>query len=116
MSHFHMSNINEEFGEFDLEDSSVIAQNIIRHRFFDLDRQFLYNPQQALEYRSKFASRASERIFCTYSGYKGEDLSDLATFGFAYNERIGAVTITGSSDGIITEISTYRDKFLTQHV
>ncbi|MDE6092092.1 MAG: hypothetical protein K2F73_04310 [Ruminococcus sp.] len=116
MSHFHMSNINEEFGEFDLEDSSVIAQNIIRHRFFDLDRQFLYNPQQALEYRSKFASRAKERIFCTYSGYNGEDLSDLATFGYASAERIGAVAITGSSDGIITEISTYRDKFLTQQV
>lgn len=116
ISHFHMSNIKEEFGEFELEDSEVVAQNIVRHRFFELDRQFLYNPQQALEYRSKFASRAKERLFCTYSGYNGEDLSDLVTFGFAYNERIGAINITGSSDGIITEISTYRDKFLTEHV
>ena len=116
MSHFHMSNISEEFGEFELEDNDVVAQNIVRHRFFELDRQFLYNPQQALEYRSKFASRAKERIFCTYSGYNGEDLFDLVTFGFAYTERIGAVTITGSSDGVITEISTYRDKFLTEHV
>lgn len=116
MSHFHMSNINDEFGEFELEDNEVVAQNIVRHRFFELDRQFLYNPQQALEYRSKFASRAKERLFCTYSGYNGEDLSDLVTFGFAYTERVGAVTITGSSNGVITEISTYRDKFLTEHV
>ncbi len=116
MSHFHMSNINEEFGEFELEDSEVVAQNIVRHRFFELDRQFLYEPQQALEYRSKFASRAKERVFCTYSGYNGEDLFDLVTFGFAYTERVGAVTISGSSSGIITEVSVYRDKFLTEHV
>lgn len=113
MSHFHMSNLKNEYGEFELADSDVIAQNIIRHRFFELDRQFLYEPQQALEYRSKYSSRGRKKFFCTYSGYNGEDLSDLATFGTVRSGRIGAVTITGSSSGIITEIGVYRDKFLT---
>lgn len=113
ISHFHMSNLGGNFGEFELADSEVISQNIIRHRFFELDRQFLYEPQQALEYRSKYSSRGRKKIFCTYSGYNGEDLSDLITFGTVRSGRIGAVTITGSSSGIITEIGVYKDKFLT---
>lgn len=111
MSHFHMSNLNGDFGEFELADDDIISHNIVRHRFFELDRQFLYNPQQALEYRSKYAARSRKKIFCTYSGYNGEDLSDLATFGTVQNKHIGTITITGSSSGIITEIGVYKDKF-----
>lgn len=111
MSNFHMSNLSGDFGEFELSDNDVISHNIVRHRFFELDRQFLYSPQQALEYRSKYASRGRRKIFCTYSGYNGEDLSDLATFGTVQNGRIGSLTVSGSSSGIITEIGIYRDKF-----
>lgn len=111
MSHFHMSNLEGEFGEFELTDNDVVSHNIVRHRFFELDKQFLYNPQQALEYRSKFASRGRKKLFCTYSGYNGEDLSDSATFGTVQNKRIGSLTITGNSSGIITEIGIYKDKF-----
>lgn len=111
MSDFHMSNLSGDFGEFELSDNDVISHNIVRHRFFELDRQFLYSPQQALEYRSKYASRGRRKIFCTYSGYNGEDLSDLATFGTVQNGRIGSLTVSGSSSGIITEIGIYMDKF-----
>ena len=111
ISHFHMSNINGEYGEFELIDNDVISHNIIRHRFFELDRQFLYNPQQALEYRSKYASRGRKKFFCTYSGYNGEDLSDLISFGDVQSKRIGSISIAGNSSGIITEIGAYTDKF-----
>lgn len=111
ISHFHMSNLSGDFGEFELSDNDSISHNIVRHRFFELDRQFLYQPQQALEYRSKYASRGRKKIFCTYSGYNGEDLSDTVTFGTVQNARIGTVTITGNSAGIITEIGIYKDKF-----
>lgn len=112
-SHFHMSDINGDFGNFDLTDNDVLAQKIVRHRFFELDRQFLMNPQDALVFRDKYCTRAWKRRFCTYSGYNGEDLCDLATFGGVSGRRITSITITGSSSGIITEIGTYRDKFYT---
>lgn len=112
MSHFHMSNLSGDFGEFELADDGAVSHNIVRHRFFELDRQFLYEPQQALEYRLKYSSRGRKKIFCTYSGYSGEDLSDTVSFGTVQNGRIGSVDITGNSSGIITEIGVYRDKFL----
>ena len=110
-SHFHMSDINGDFGNFDLTDNDVLAQKIVRHRFFELDRQFLMNPQDALVFRDKYCTRAWKRRFCTYSGYNGEDISDLVTFSGVTVERIAAVKITGSSAGIVTELSVYRDKF-----
>lgn len=112
-SHFHMSNLNGDFGEYELSDDDIISHNIVRHRFFELDRQFLYNPKQALEYRSAYSSRGRKKVFCKYSGYNGEDLSDIITFGNIQNKRINTITISGSSSGVITETGVYQDKFFT---
>ena len=78
---------------------------------FDLDMRFLYSPQQALTYRDKYDFRGAERVFCSYCGYSGEDLSDMVSFGNITAERIAEVSINGSSRGVFTEISVYRDKF-----
>lgn len=111
ISHFHMSNVSGKFGEYELSDSDIISHNIVRHRFFELDRQFLYNPQQALEYRSAYSSRGRKKVFCKYIGYNGEDLSDIVNFGTINNMRIGFLNITGNNSGIITETGVYKDKF-----
>ena len=113
VSHFHMADISGNYGQYELVNTDVTDRQIIRHRFFELDRQFLYNPQQALEYRDSYASRGWRRYFCTYSGYRGEDLSDLASFGNDISGRICCIDIKGSSSGITTEISIYKDKFYT---
>ncbi|MBR4626854.1 MAG: hypothetical protein IKO47_04015 [Ruminococcus sp.] len=111
VSNFHMSDINGDFGTFELTDSDVTAQKIVRHQFFELDRQFLYSPQDALVFRDKYCTRGWKQRFCTYSGYNGEDISDTVTFSGVNAERIASVTITGSSSGIITEVGIYSDKF-----
>ncbi|MDE6539529.1 MAG: hypothetical protein K2K66_05010 [Ruminococcus sp.] len=111
ISHFHMSNLGGKFGEYELSDEDIISHNIVRHRFFELDNQFLYNPQQALEYRSAYSSRGIKKVFCKYIGYNGEDLSDTVTFGTINNMRIGFLNITGNNSGIITETGVYQDKF-----
>lgn len=110
-SHFHMADISGHYGTYDLTDSDVTARKIIRHKYFELDMEFLSDPQQALAYRDKYACRGWKRLFCKYSGYNGEDISDTLTFTGAANERIGAVTITGSSSGITTSLSVYHDRF-----
>lgn len=113
VSGLHMEDMSGQYGTFDLIDQEAQARDITRHRYFELDRQFVYQPQEALEYRDKFAARGWRKDFCTYSGYNGEDLCDLASFGGVSGRRITSITITGSSSGIITEIGTYRDKFYT---
>lgn len=111
LSHLHMSDIKGEYGQFEFTDSEAVAANIIRHKFFELDKEFLNDPETALIYHNKYDSREKRRIFCKYPGYNGEDLSDIATFGDISSERIAAVVIKGSKRGIFTEISVYHDKF-----
>lgn len=110
-SDYHMADINGDYGNFDLTDSDVTALKIVRHKCFDLDMRFLYSPQQALEYRDKYDFRGAERVFCSYSGYIGEDIGDVVSFGSITSERIAEVSINGSSRGVFTEVSVYRDKF-----
>jgi hypothetical protein len=73
--------------------------------------RFLYDPQQALVYRDKYDFRGREREFCSYSGYHGEDLCDLVSFGSVNRQHIGSVDVRGSSRGIFTEVGVYTDKF-----
>ena len=111
ISHFHMSDINGDYGHFDLQDTDVTDMNIIRHNYFELDKRFLRSPQDALVFRDKYASRAWKQVFCKHSGYRGEDLSDVVSFGSINAERISCVNVSGSSSGVITEIGVYHDKF-----
>ncbi len=110
-SDFHMSDINGEFGSYELTDTSIAARSIVRHKFFELDKQFLSDPQSALVYRDKYRCRALRRRFIRYCGYRGEDLSDSVTFGSVVGRRIDSVEINGSDKGIFTKLSVYYDKF-----
>ncbi len=111
VSDFHMADIDEQYGTFDLHDPDAGDRKIVRHKYFDLDRRFLYDPPQALQYRDKVSKRGWKREFITYSGYKGEDLSDLAVFGGQPARRISGIEITGNHEGVFTEISVYADSF-----
>ena len=111
VSHLHMEDIDGQYGTFDLTDPDAAARQIVRHRYFELDMRFLYQPQEALAFRDKFAARAFRTEFCSYSGYNGEDLCDLLSFGSVSDRRISAVSISGGPSGIITKLSAYRDRF-----
>lgn len=115
-SDFHMADINGSYGTYDLNDPDVSARNIVRHRYFELDRQYLYDPQSALVFRDRYACRGWRRAFCSYSGYNGEDICDTLSFGSVSGERICAVEITGGRRGIVTELSVYRDRFWNGNV
>ena len=111
ISHFHMADMSGEYGKYVLEDTEVEQYGIIRHRYIEMDKEFLYDPESALEFRSKIASRGKKEFFCSYSGYNGEDLSDVVSFGSINSERIEGIEIKGTARGIVTELSVYHDKF-----
>lgn len=115
ISHLHMSDVNDEYGTFELSDDEAVSLNYVRHHFFGLDRQFLYDPQQALEYRLSFSKRAGFGRFCEYNGYKGEDLCDITSFGenVSFAEICG-IRINGTAKGITTRITACYDDFHNQ--
>lgn len=110
-SHFHMSDILGNYGDYEYEDTSISALGIVRHIYFELDKQFLNEPESALRYRDKFLSRGMRRRFIRFCGYNGCDLSDVVTFENVTNRRVDTVSVTGSEKGIFTEIGVFNDRF-----
>ncbi len=110
-SDFHMADIDDTYDKYSYNNPEAAEKEIVRHRYFDLDRRFLYEPEQALLFRNAMAMRGWKRKFCTYNGYKREDLYDTVSFGDVQNGLIKSITITGDRNGIKTELSVYEDKF-----
>ena len=111
MSHYHMADMSGDYGQYEYENPEAAAYGIVRHKYSELDKEFLYEPENALVFYDKLASRSQKVFFCRYSGYNGEDLSDILSFGSIHSERIEGIEITGSAKGIFTELNVYHDKF-----
>lgn len=111
VSDFHMADIDDTYDQFSYNNPTAAEKKIVRHRYFDLDRRFLYSPEQALCFRDAVAMRGWKRKFCIYGGYNGEDLYDTVSFGDVQNGIIKSISITGDKNGIFTELSVYEDKF-----
>lgn len=110
-SYWSMSDIIGAYGSFTYTESEARDRNIIRERYFELDKRFLNDPQIAVEYRDKAAMRGWKKKFLTYSGYRGEDLFDYAVTDETKND-ITSIKITGNEKGVMTEIGMYSDKFV----
>lgn len=114
VSDFHMSDIDDTYDKYSYNNPEAAEKKIVRHRYFDLDRRFLYSPEQALLFRNALAMRGWKRKFCTYNGYQKEDLYDTVSFGDVQNGIIKSISITGDRNGVKTELSVYEDKFTQQ--
>lgn len=111
ISDYHMADINGSYGEFELINNETHQLNIIRNNFSELDKQFLYSPQEALVFRDCFNTREKLSHYFVYSGYNGEDITDIVTFSDTQEKKITGVKIIGNSKGIFTEISVNNDYF-----
>lgn len=111
ISNFDMPDIEGNYGTFTLEDSDTIAKKIVRHKYIDFDREFLYNPQEALVFRNKVAGKARFCRYIEYSGYSGEDLTDTVSFNSVDTKKIGLINIRGTGKGIFTKLGVYYDNF-----
>lgn len=111
VSDFHMADIDDTYGNFYYQNTQANQKKIVRNRYFDLDKRFLYEPEKALYFRNAMQSRAWKRHFMVYNGTNKEDLFDAVSFGNVVNGRIRAIKVTGDKDGIQTELSVYEDLF-----
>lgn len=111
-SDFHMADIQGNYGTYDYNFPEAQELNIVRHKYFELDKRFLYDPENAAVYRGMLSSRGWRRKFYSYNGYNGEDLSDeIDIAGLRAGGMINQVKITGDETGIRTELSIYEDLF-----
>lgn len=79
VSHYHMADTSGNPEAYTLQETD--AGEIVRHKYLSLDRQYLYEPMQALYFRQKFASRYRNTVYLEYAGYHGEGIYDHISCG-----------------------------------
>ena len=106
ISDFHMEDIDGNYGTFDYTNSAVRNRGIVRHQYSELDKRFLYNPQEALYFYDTIASRAWKKEIFSYSGFKGEELYDNASAP-GCSGSVSSIDISGTNNGITTAVGIY---------
>ena len=110
ISRVDMADALGEYGSFTRSNPEALRRGITRVRQILLDRQYLYNPYDALQFRIDVSNRKICSKTVRYAGYCGEDLEDLASCSFVRG-RVSRIVITGDRSGITTEDTFYFDPF-----
>ena len=110
ISRIDMADAAGAYGKFTRSNPEAISRNIVRIRQILLDKQYVYDPQDALRWRIDLSNRRIRSRTLSYSGYCGEDIEDLVQAG-EFRARVSRIRITGDRNGIRTEDSFYFDPF-----
>ena len=111
-SRFSMADADGTYGKFQENDPNAAALELVRTKQLPLDRQYLYDPQQALVFRRKFAGRGLVSYYFDRIGAVAADLGDRITCsGIIENAPITHIRMTGNQNGVRTRLEAYQDEF-----
>ena len=110
ISRIEMANAAGEYGAYSMNNPEAAARGIVRVRQILFDRQYAYDPDDALRFRIAVSNRRLRSRTFRYAGYCGEDLEDLAVCG-DFSGRVSRIVLSGNSSGIVTEDTFYFDPF-----
>lgn len=113
ISHVHMQDIEGNYNVYSKNSQSATDRNIIRHKQIPLDRQFLNNPDSALDYKLDFSLRGIVCNYIKYAGYNYEDLFDLITYGNFSRKKVHSVEVVFNGGMPVTQLGFYNDGFFT---
>ena len=111
ISRIDMANLVGEYGSYTMENPEAAVRGIVKVRQIQFDRQYAYDPEDALRFRIAVSNRKMFSKTVRYIGYCGEDLEDLAVCGDFVRGRVSRIVVTGDSSGIVTEDTFYFDPF-----
>lgn len=112
VSDYHMADINDNYDAYQLTNEPAAQTDIVRHKQLLLDRQYLSEPEEALQFRCKYSQRGWRAKYVTYSGYNMEQLCDRVSYGeFLQDAQICRMRMTFGNKGIRTQLWAYDDGF-----
>lgn len=111
-SKFSMADADGTYGKFQETDGLAQARHLVRTRQLALDRQYLYDPQQALIFRRRFAGRGLLSYYFDMRGAVAADLGDRVTYsGLLTEAPINHIRMIGNQSGVRTRVEMYQDAF-----
>lgn len=110
ISRIDMADLDGTYGSYTATNAQAISRGITRVRQILMDKQFLYDPNDALQFRIACSNRKLENVTLRYIGYCGEDCEDLVTCG-SLTARVSKITVTCENGKLTTEDVFYYDDF-----
>lgn len=111
ISRIDMADIDGTYGQFTCSNPQAAERQIVRVKQMLFDRQFLYQPEDALRYRIAYSNRKLIRKTVSYLGYCGEDLEDMVELSGAVRGHVSRILLRGTQNGIETTDTLYFDSF-----
>ena len=111
LSRIDMANMIGEYGTYTRSNPLAPLYGIVRVKQILLDRQYVYEPDDALRFRIALGNRRLLSRSVSYIGYCGEDAEDLVQLENGVSARVSRILVTGGKDGIRTTDSFYFDDF-----
>ena len=111
ISRVDMADIDGTYGTYSMGNPEAALRDIVRVRQILFDRQYAYDPEDALRFRIAVSNRKLFSKTVRYAGYCGEDLEDMAVCGDFVRGRVSRIVVTADSTGFVTEDTFYFDPF-----
>lgn len=105
-----MASIDGDYGRYEMDNPEAALREIVNVRQMAFDKQFIYNPEDALRYQIALSNRRIAAEAVSYPDYRGEDIGDSVTYGNK-TAVVSRIQIHGDGKGVVTEDSFYFDSF-----
>ncbi len=114
ISKAYMSDLNGDY-IYSAENSDACSEEIIREKYYPLDRQWYSSPSEGLQSKLNYSNRKQYFVWVKYKGHLFENLLDRASYSGEgvemRSERISAIEFAGNKNGVFTTISVYQDSY-----
>lgn len=115
ISHLHMKNVEGNYNTYNLVNADAVDRGLIRHKHIAFDRQWLSDPNEAMQSRIDFAQRATGFCKVKYNGWNKEDIRQIVSFsanGISAQQReISRIELSVSQAGTFTTLWCYHDNY-----
>lgn len=111
ISRIDMADIDGTYGQFTCTNEKAAERQIVRVKQMLFDRQFLYQPEDALRYRIAYSNRKLIGKTVSYCGYCGEDIEDMVELSGVLRGHVSRILLRGSENGLETTDTLYFDSF-----
>lgn len=110
ISRIDMADLDGTYGSFTRSNPAAAARGLTRVRQIAMDKQFLYDPDDALKFRIACSNRRLTQQSVKYIGYCGEDCEDYVRCG-DLTAHVSRITLTCDKGVLTTEDVFYFDDF-----
>lgn len=110
VSHYHMKDTEDEYS-FSYENPSASAYEIVRHKYMNLDRQWLADPDSGLAHKGHFSEKGIRYSFVRLCGFCPTDLRNDVVIPDGSTKEVSRIRYDYSQKGFFTTLWFYDDAY-----